>query len=378
MRGLGWLYADYGADGIREILNDRRMIENLRCNVPGGVTPLVAPGNLCFAYGYRWAGCGGSYTNVGHFEPIDFAGPQPWDGLAGDDDFLGYFVDSWEGFPVEYDRSINQRGWSHGGANFTQLRPKHVQMTYEVTLVAVNEHGLNVGLEYLRECLRGPDGCASFEVVVFDDCDPNEDLESYWRLRDAGVIDMPRWIEEPVPELGCVLRRVQFVLGARDPYRYRCPEECLPETELEAPEPANGDCYTWEEWFCNDDLDPVCCELSSPPVGTGVYASLITIRSGPSGAPPLWINDGMDATWITKPLAVGESLVIDNAKRTLVHTSAAGVESDGAPYIVTDGGVPDFPTVSRWSDSLEFCVRPYRICQMDGASIQIDRVLRAG
>lgn len=378
MRGLGWMYADYGDDGIREIFNDRRLLENLACNVPGGLTRYVTGGQLCFAYGYRWMGCGGAYTTTGHFEAIDFAlDPAPWDGLYGDDAFLGYWVDSWEGFPVEYDRSVNRRGWSHGGANFTALRAKNLSMTYEVVMVGLNENALNTGLEYLRESLAGPDGCASYEVVVFDDCDPNSNLESYWRLRDVGVLEMPRWLDEPVVELGCVFRRAMFVLGARDPYRYRCPEECLAETDLVAPAPV-GDCYTWEEWFCNDDLAQVCCALTSPTVGGGAYAALITIRAGLEGAPPFWINDGGVNTWITKPLAAGESLEIDNAMRTLTFTSSLGVRSDGAPYVVTDGGPPEFPVVSRWSDSLQFCVRPYRICGMDGASVQIDRVLRVG
>lgn len=325
------------------------------------------------------------------FVPIDWGASPPWTAPSDQsDEFLGFWVENWEGLEGEYDRTTNARGWAFGGSNFTPLRAKHLAMTFEVILGATTERGLQYGFRWLSNMLYGLDQCDRSELVVFDNCPPAGTAQAnwpYWLIRDAGVLDMPRWGDILLDTKNCVLRRVTFVLGARDPHKYKCPEICTELTEFIVPAPATAcaPSYSWSEWFCNDTLDPICCLFDRPSFDFTSRSTIVHLVAGGGGAPPTEItfeDDGTPlATFRTLPLPAGSELVIDSSRHELrFYATSGGADFiDGSGYVSASfGSSPAWAELGPLGDIVDpsVCVRPLRICGLTGASVWIETVDR--
>lgn len=293
---------------------------------------------------------------------------------------MGFWVEDWQGLEAEFERTANQRGWGYGGSNFTPIRPKHLTMTFTVLLAASTERGLQYGFRWLSTQLYGLDSCDHADLVVFDHCPPTVGDQSdwlWWFIRDAGVLSMPQWADIVIDEKNCVLRRVTFVLGARDPHKYRCPVVCTATTTFTVPAPATACApdYSWSEWFCNDAIDPICCSIAPPGFDFTGRAAIVHILGGDGGAPPMEISFNSQ-TFRTISIPPGGELIIDSSRHQI--TFSGDTIGDGSAYVsAAFGSSPVWAELTPFDlNPINVCVRPLRICGLDGSGVLIETVDR--
>lgn len=381
--GRGWLYLN----GC-EVLNNARFLANLsaynRANVSFGTRILATGLDPCPTYHLN------PCSNP-QWDPIVMTDPatSPWVDLGSPQSqrFIGYWVDDVTVSRIGA-RAVEQRGQRRGAANFGAWRYQQRELSYSVILCALDQGGMQWGIDWLTEILGGCGPCPELEAMYRLGCPdittPDQDM---WILKGVGLIDAPSWGEPITDKSGCVLRRVTFVLGAADPCRYKCPVVALNRTRV----PWNaGACMNGSKWVCGP-FPELRLFANMPPAGDlGTTDALVTIEAGVTGSPFFILKGGPNPNgydsfapldWCMQMLVGGlgahETLTIDSSTERVWHTTAGGVVSDGLRWVIPPAlGAPTYFSQAGCASGLVYLEPSSGRCLADDIYITIDSVHR--
>lgn len=336
--------------------------------------------------------------------PADGVYPAPWyDNLAnGADTFLGWIVSDVDGFDyAHYSRSVNQR--AQDGANFTPMRASGREITYTLIGTALDEVGMNYGMNWLATNLLSLGGrCSYGRVLVKPWCD-GSDLESgLFELREVALTQAPSWTENYLAEKGCMVREARFTIVAGDPCLYGCRSTCSNASGLTFPATDfSAVCagVTIQELICgplpvalSGANAAVCCSIPAVAVIDSRAATVTISANGTVGPFTVETYSALPGTSCATVvgnvdlyvgrvsigrLYAGQSVQIDGVSRQVFYRASASSdwEPNDSLLLIEEGDFPCFPRAAG-CDDLVIAVRPGTACPSPGTfSVKIESVV---
>lgn len=286
MDAMGWLWLDEV-----EVLNDGRLLANLECQI----------GNVSFT-AYEDPCPIASDDPYNGWTDLDYSSTAtaPWydSGVTYSTEFLGFHVNEMV-FNSPIERKVHERGLVRGGANIGRLHRKHMEIAFDITLVATGDTGLRYGFDWLSKQLAGPADCETMTGLVRFSCPETtgERTTDLWEIRNFAVLDGPEWGESPFKLAGCVARTVTFTMVAGDPCRYSTDSTTEVNAATNAVNTA-GECGTAStqiDYFCPTNGLPTereSVEAEGHPIGEMTYD--ILIEDGGEGSAGVLIEASWD------------------------------------------------------------------------------------
>ena len=159
---------------------------------------------------------------------------MPWynAGLPESSKFIGYWVESIEGLdPRAFERQVEQKSYS--GAQLSQLRSQHRELTFEFIVLGSDSEGVEFGMRWLESQVI--DFCSSCQLseiqLRHNDSIAGNPERGWWKYRRAGLLSGIEWDAEEL-DIGCRSRRASMTLVAADPCRYKCEQTVFAATDV--------------------------------------------------------------------------------------------------------------------------------------------------
>lgn len=337
---------------------------------------------LCECETARWDPL--AYYQSGAWQTLEYtytspaADPAPWydADVIGSDRFLGYIVESAVGLTDStVKRDLVPKISGSGGGVFGPYHqhPREVDIT--LLMFACDDVGMEVGWRFLKDTL-GYWACEQCETcaltfattcqTVVQDASLQENLlVGRWTLYDVSLVEGPYMDDDPLPGLGCNVKRVKFRIGAANPFLYKCStsqDYVDYQTRLHT-----YTCGTGAEPNFVAGTEVSAGRAVSEPLNVGetcinvqvtnptdpaynVTISLIpdpfSFLESPLTAPAGWETPDPCAQVIVSYMPAGSKFLIDSVNNTYTMTLSDGTVEDGMAYIsVEPGTIPSFLTV---------------------------------
>ena len=223
---VGFLYLGDAYGNPSEVINEYRTAQNLE-----GVGAWV--GNV-----EEFAGCDGlafapcamaADGTVTEWVPIPEADPWVGSGTPAATEALGFTIEEWTGIDgASNTRTVNPLANRPGGALFGRQSHRHRTMALNVLVHGTSERGLTYLFRWLETLLLATcSPCAKVSMWLREHCPAGEtdaDLEEgLLRAENVALLSGPEWVDPPIVELGCYVRRLSVTLAVGDPCLYRVP-----------------------------------------------------------------------------------------------------------------------------------------------------------
>lgn len=393
---VGFLYADYGG-GIMEIFNHARTLEHLR-NSAAGCSRITIMGDECEVLSKD--PCDGS--------PLVFTTPSAndtapwWDGVANSasSKAYGFWVEEWTGLD---DSHLHRTATtiSPRGAKFSTLGQGARTMKFNVLLFGHDGVALEELFRWLAEQITNCcDDCGGTNLWVRTTCpDGYSDDYGLATLNNVQMVEGLTWLDPPIRDLGCFMRRATFTLAAGDPCMYTPPSQLLAPATLVAANP----CTVGFTNLFGAPCSPENLDIFSPywqmqvliPAATrGVRAPIVYLtQSGEDWSPPLVITGTSDpnsrgATMnsveisgrvFLRGVPPGYEVMVDCARRRVLKR----VASQRLPWESADDlidtlrGIPSWPFVTCWH-GYTFVTPTFFSVEIANLTVSIDETQRYG
>jgi uncharacterized delta-60 repeat protein len=155
--------------------------------------------------------------------------------------FLGYIIEDLTGLESPTKRNITTKLSGSGGGVFGPYRNEPRQFQITALLFGCDIEAMDYGFRYLKDSLGywACSKCETCNLEIATACQtfdlfsngyyetPLQDdvLRNRWYVYRASIVEGPMYADEPIPDVGCNIRRVQFVIAAEDPWLYQCPTD---------------------------------------------------------------------------------------------------------------------------------------------------------
>lgn len=280
--------------------------------------------------------------------------PAPWydPDVPASARFLGYVIEDLTGLDGTVKRELTPKLTGYGGGTFGpyQVGPRQLQVT--VLLFACDEEAMAYGFRYLKDAL-GYWACSNCEVCtatvatacqslstfnslgLYQPPTPTDVLKERWDLYNVSLLEGPVLTDDPMPRVGCNLRRARFVLGAENPWLHSC------ETDLFADKYVSptGDVSKEGDVLCNNSATPMTItnvQANTPIAGLLTFTCANTTNYRPG-----------DVVTITDVLPLNYNLVDAVVLYSIDQVVSGGVVTTPATFVVassqtgayTSGGV---------------------------------------
>lgn len=193
--------------------------------------------------------------------------PAPWySPYMGDDvltnasaQFLGVVISEIEGLDSTATREVSQRLVGAGGGSLGPAHASHRTLKFTATLYATSCRGMDYGMSWLTQTLRGRTSCSNATdlctLELWTGC-PDivstriDAQDSRWQFRDVALVEGPTYSSAPVGSAGrsetsCYIREATWTLVSEQPFRYKCPFDVLPTTATSVPMSGNIPILQW-------------------------------------------------------------------------------------------------------------------------------------
>lgn len=221
----GILYLSDGWGNPSEVINEARTAYNLR---NAGLTEFtnIADNAGCAAYDYEPCSMA-SDGSVTEWTALNLA-TNPWGTSATADEAIGFYIEEWTGLDSGHNaRAAYEMAGGHGGARFGAQTSKQRVMAMNLVLIGTSERGLNHLFRWLETMFRPTDDGSPMSLWLRETC-PSGTTEAaleegFLRLDDVAMVASPTWIDPPVPDSGCMIRRLSLTLAAGNPCMFAVP-----------------------------------------------------------------------------------------------------------------------------------------------------------
>ena len=388
----GVLHLDFGSGPV-EILNQARTIAHL------GEADIS-----CARVGIMASECAALSKHPQSGESLNFQTPSTgtvarwWDGVSGSptSHAYGFWIEEWTGLDSAHiGRSSSPV--APRGARFSKLGQGARMMKLNVLLFGRDAMALEGLFRWLENELIGcSDGCYGADLWARTGCpDGYGDDVGLVIMSGAQLMEGLTWLEPPIRQLGCFMRRASFTIGVSDPCLYSKPTSVLSSTDFSN---VNHCALGLDEIFgCPDDVDafaPYQKYVALAAANTGVNAPVVylandhaTAWSSPllvagvedplAAGPYLTGTDVTGRVWL-RGIPPETEVMVDCARRRIFKREIGATSWETADDLI-DGlaGVPSYPFVSDVAGYV--IVRPTFLGNnLANLSVQIDRVHRYG
>lgn len=283
LAGLMWL------DG-EEIFNNGRTLANMEAARAAGTLPRNFIFNStddcdCDAYWLNptipcgpftsFFACGPDCITADTLNSLNAENPWHDDDIAESDEFLGVWVDAVEGLDGRHNaRNTTARQAYPRGSILSPLKPTHRTVSYELTLVATSDCGLDFGMQWLEQALASAacHQCDLSEMVIRSCCPPTDDPEyGIWVLKEVGLAEGPEWGEALTDQTMRYARQATVSFYAGNPCRFSKPESCTVSESL------------YDDWHTGaGSLQFRCCLIPASSKAYN-YTPIVTVVVPPGG-----------------------------------------------------------------------------------------------
>lgn len=280
--------------------------------------------------------------------------------------FFGFVVDDVEDLSrVPGQRQVTPRATMSGGSTLGAHRK--IGRCFKVVLYAfaVNEQSMRYGMRWLSDKLTFScgDDCTLCDLEIRTSCPKwmsthptyTEFDRDRWTLPEVGLVEGPYFIDNPIKDIECNVRRIEFTLCSQSPWMYKCPKPIVSPQAI---------CNTAEmrarvEVSSTVGEDGIIIEIDAPTANVTNFT--LTIQedtwgyvSNPSSAPVGWV-DPTPCGYISVPIIpAGTKLIYDTAAERIQVQLAGGEIKEGSSLVaVTPGTPPTFPTLRCGSFALK-------------------------
>ena len=262
-----------------EVINEARTAYNLR---NAGLTEFtnIADNAGCAAYDYEPCSMA-SDGSVTEWTALDLV-TNPWGTSATANEAVGFYIEEWTGLDSGHNaRAAYESLGGHGGARFGVPTSKQRVMAMNLVLIGTSERSLNHLFRWLETMFLPPVDDSPMSLWLRETCPSGTteaELESgFMRLDDVVMVASPTWIDPPVPDSGCMIRRLSLTLAAGNPCMFAVPSAAT-STSVTTPAVTastgtfEAGCGEWDSYSVR-----VSSAVTAPEVG--LLSPIVTITS---------------------------------------------------------------------------------------------------